>query len=150
MDLQTAGPFPGKAGIEWNRTMTMDDQTNKPGTKGLRHVIQAGSYSLKGLKAALRFEEAFRLELMAVIVLMPLGLWLGNSGAEKALLAGSLMIVLMVELLNSALEAIVDRVGTEFHTLSGRAKDLGSAAVMMSLINVVLVWGLVLWDRISG
>jgi len=127
----------------------MDDQTNKPGTRGLCHVIQAGGYSLKGLKAALIHEEAFRLELMAVVVLMPVGLWLGSSGVERALLAGSLMIVLMAELLNSALEAIVDRVGTQFHSLSGRAKDLGSAAVMMSLINVVLVWGLVLRDRIA-
>lgn len=126
----------------------MDNQTNKPDTTGLRHVIQAGEYSLKGLKAALAHEEAFRLELMTVAVLLPLGLWLGSSGAEKALMAGSLLLVLIVELLNSALEAIVDRVGTEFHPLSGRAKDLGSAAVMLSLLHVVLVWTLVLWDRI--
>lgn len=125
----------------------MDDQTNKPGTRGLVHVVQAAGYSIKGLKAALAHEEAFRLELMAAVVLMPLGLWLGNGGVEKALLAGSIMLVLMVELLNSALEAIVDRVGTEFHTLSGRAKDLGSAAVMMALSNVVLIWVLVLWDH---
>ncbi len=128
----------------------MDNQTNKPGTRGLRHIIQAGGYSIKGLKAALIHEEAFRLELLAVALLMPAGLWLGNGGVEKALLAGSLMIVLMVELLNSALEAVVDRVGTQFHALSGRAKDLGSAAVMMALINVALVWGLVLWDRIAA
>ena len=125
----------------------MDDQTNKPGTRGLTHIFQAGEYSLKGLRAALAYEEAFRLELIFAAVLFPLGVWLGRGGVEKALLTGSLLIVLVVELLNSALEAIVDRVGLEFHPLSGRAKDLGSAAVMMALIHVVLVWGLILWDR---
>ena len=125
----------------------MTPKINKPGTRGLTHILQAAGYSAKGLKAALAHEEAFRLELMAAALLMPLGLWLGNGGVEKALLAGCLMIVLMVELLNSALEAVVDRVGTEFHPLSGRAKDLGSAAVMMALVNVILVWTLVLWDR---
>ena len=120
---------------------------NKPGHRGLYHVYQAMLYSFKGLAAAIRYEEAFRLELMAMVVMLPLGLWLGSSGVEKALLAGSLILVLIVELINSAIEAIVDRVSTEHHTLSGRAKDIGSAAVFMALVNVSVIWGLVLYER---
>lgn len=101
-----------------------------------------------GLRAALKYEEAFRLELMACIVLLPLALWLGNTGVERALLTGSLLLVLLVELLNSGLEAVVDRIGIEQHALSGRAKDLGSAAVFIALLNALLVWALIFFDRL--
>lgn len=120
---------------------------NKPGHRGISHVFNAALYSFKGLKAACQYEEAFRLELLAGIVLLPLGLWLGATGIEKALLVGSLLLVLIVELLNSALETVVDRIGTEHHALSGRAKDIGSAAVFMAMLNVVVVWSLVLYER---
>lgn len=120
---------------------------NKPDHKGLRHVVKAFVFSWQGLKAAAKYEEAFRLELMAMAVMMPLGLWLGQNGVERALLIGSLVLVLAFELFNSAIEAIVDRISLEHHVLSGRAKDLGSAVVMMSLLNVVVVWGFILYDR---
>ncbi|MFO7593718.1 MAG: diacylglycerol kinase [Pseudomonadota bacterium] len=126
----------------------MSAEINKPGTKGLAHVIQAGKYSFKGLKAAITHEEAFRLELMALVVMLPLAFWLGRSGVEYALLIGSLMLVLLVELINSALEAVVDRIGVEHHELSGRAKDIGSAAVFIALMNVLIVWGLLLGERL--
>lgn len=125
----------------------MNAEINKPGTKGLKHIIQAGGYSLKGLKAAITHEEAFRLELMAMLVMVPLAIWLGQSAVEYALLVGSLFLVLIVELINSALEAVVDRVGVEHHELSGRAKDIGSAAVFMALMNVVAIWGFILGAR---
>ncbi len=127
----------------------MSAEINKPGTKGLTHIIQAAGYSIKGLKAAIRHEEAFRLELMALAVMLPLALWLGRSAAEYALLIGSLFLVLIVELINSALEAVVDRVGVEYHVLSGRAKDIGSAAVFVAMMNVLVIWGLILYTRVG-
>jgi diacylglycerol kinase (ATP) len=120
---------------------------NKPGHMGLSHVVKACGYSMQGLKAAWQYEEAFRLELLALIVMLPAALWLGGNGVERALLVGSLLLVLLVELINSAIEAVVDRVGIEHHTLAGRAKDIGSAAVFMALMHVAAVWGLVLYDR---
>jgi len=120
---------------------------NKPDHKGLTHVFKAVIYSWQGLKAAAKYEEAFRLELMALVVMLPLGIWLGQNGIERALLVGSLILVLAFELFNSAIEAVVDRIGIEHHVLSGRAKDLGSAVVMVSIINVVVVWGFILYDR---
>lgn len=116
------------------------------GKTGLRRIINATRYSLEGFAAALRNEDAFRQELLLAIVLIPLGLWLGDGGAEKALLAGSLLLVLIVELLNSALEATVDRISIDEHPLSKRAKDIGSAAVMLALLNAALVWLLILLD----
>ena len=102
--------------------------------------------SLKGLRAAWEHEFAFRQELLLVVVGGPLGWWLGRDGVERALLVGSLLLVLMVELLNSAVEAAVDRVGEEDHPLSARAKDLGSAAVLASLVIAAVVWGMVLFS----
>jgi len=125
----------------------MTAKINKPPHRGLSHVFNALNYSLQGIRAALTYEEAFRLELIACLLMAPLGLWLGETGIERALLVGSLMLVLIVELLNSAIETVVDRVSVEHHTLSGRAKDIGSAAVFMSLLNVVVVWGFVLWPH---
>lgn len=107
-------------------------------------IINAARYSLLGLRAAFVHEAAFRQELALCVILVPLGYWLGHSGVERALLIGSVLLVLIVELLNSAVEAVVDRIGAERHDLSGRAKDIGSAAVFVALLNVAVVWGLVL------
>ncbi len=114
------------------------------GATGLRRLLHATRYSLAGLAEAARREQAFRQELLLAAVLVPLGLYLGASGAERALLAGSVLLVLVVELLNSALEAAVDRISLETHPLAGRAKDLGSAAVMLSLALAAVVWLVVL------
>lgn len=113
---------------------------------GLRHLVCAAGYSLKGLRAAWCHESAFRQELLLLVLLTPVALWLGRTPVEIALLLGSLVLVLLVELLNSAIEAVVDRVGEEPHELSGRAKDLGSAAVMLSLLLAALIWGAVAWS----
>jgi diacylglycerol kinase (ATP) len=116
----------------------------KPGETGLKRILSAAGYSAKGLLSCWRNEAAFRQELLACIVLVPLALWLGDSGLERALLIGVLLLVLIVEVLNSSIEAVVDRIGPEHHELSGLAKDQGSAAVMLSLLCVAVVWGLVL------
>jgi diacylglycerol kinase (ATP) len=114
------------------------------GSTGLRRLVNATRYSIAGLAAAARHEDAFRQELLLAAVLVPLGLWLGRTGIERALLVGSMLLVLVVELLNSAVEATVDRVSLEDHSLAKRAKDLGSAAVMLSLATLAAVWLLVL------
>ncbi len=118
----------------------------KSGKVGITRIIYACGYSMRGLRAAVHHESAFRQELLLCVVLVPLALWLGYDGVARALLVGSLFLVLIVELLNSAVEAIVDRVDSDWNTLSGRAKDLGSAAVFLALIDVVVVWGLVLGE----
>ena len=102
---------------------------------------------MMGLRAAWRHEASFRLEAYLFVIFFPAGLWLGHGGVEKAILAGSLMLVLSAELLNSAVEAIVDKASPEFHELAGRAKDMGSAAVLLLMCNVMLCWGLILWPR---
>jgi len=114
------------------------------GKTGLRRVWNALSYSLAGLKAAYLCEDAFRQEVLLAAILIPLALWAPVSGVGQALMAGSVLLVLVVELLNSAIEAVVDRVGLENHRLAKRAKDIGSAAVLLALINVVVVWSCVL------
>ncbi|MDA1117223.1 MAG: diacylglycerol kinase [Proteobacteria bacterium] len=118
------------------------------GATGVRRILNATRYSLDGLAAALRHEDAFRQELMLTAVLVPLGLWLGNNGVERALLAGSVLMVLVVELLNSAIEAVVDRVSLEDHELAKRAKDYGSAAVMIALTTTGIVWLVLLLPRL--
>jgi diacylglycerol kinase (ATP) len=117
--------------------------------RGPQGVWKALVWSIKGLVAAFRVESSFRLEVYLVLVLGPLGLWLGGNPLERALLVGCLLLVLSAELLNSALEAIVDKVSPEFHEFAGRAKDMGSAAVFVLMLNVVLCWALVLWPRLS-
>lgn len=117
---------------------------SKPGNTGFTRIIKAAGYSWAGLKAAFKHEAAFRQELALCLVMVPLGFWLAQTGVERALLIGSLLLVLIVELLNSAIEAVVDRFGGEQHELSGRAKDIGSAAVFIALLNVAIVWVLVL------
>ena len=125
----------------------MDKSSESPykGKTGLRRLLNAFGYSLAGLRAAYRHEDAFRQEVWLAILLIPLALFLPASGIGRALMIGSVLLVLIVELLNSAIEAAVDRVSLENHRLSARAKDIGSAAVMVSLLNVLVVWALVLF-----
>ncbi|HEV8644179.1 MAG TPA: diacylglycerol kinase [Burkholderiales bacterium] len=115
------------------------------GKTGLRRIWNALFYSIDGLRAAYRHEDAFRQEVWLAGVLIPLALFLPASGTGKALMIASVLVVLIVELLNSAVEATVDRVSFEHHRLAKRAKDIGSAAVLFSLINVAVVWLLVLY-----
>jgi diacylglycerol kinase (ATP) len=116
--------------------------------RGWRRVLYAFGYSMQGLKACFELEEAFRQEIFLLIPLVPLGLWLGETPVERALLVGSLLIVPIVELLNSAIEANVDRVGMERHELSGRAKDIASAAVFSTIGFCMAVWGLILVPKL--
>ena len=111
---------------------------------GLRRLINATRFSWLGLCAAARHEAAFRQELAATVVIVPLAMWLGQTGYERALLFAVWLLVLIAELLNSGIEAVVDRFGGEHHELSGRAKDIGSAAVLIALLNAAVVWALVL------
>jgi diacylglycerol kinase (ATP) len=114
---------------------------------GWRRVIKAFGYSMKGLKACYELEEAFRQEIAVLIPMVPLGLWLGETPVERAMLVGSLLLVPVVELLNSAIETNVDRVGLERNDLSERAKDIASAAVFMSIAFAVVVWVLILFPK---
>jgi len=114
----------------------------------LVRVARAAGYSFNGLRAAWH-EPAFAQEVVLFVVLAPLGVWLGRTGVERALLIGSLVLVLVVELLNTAIEAAVNRIGPERHKLSAEAKDLGSAAVLLSLLLVPVIWVLVLADRFA-
>jgi len=118
-------------------------ENSHKGKGGLRRVILAWGYSLSGLGAAFRNEAAFRQELLLAAVLIPLALLSNKTGSDKALLIGSVMLVLIVELLNSALESLTDRVSLEIHPLAKKTKDLGSAAVLLSLLMMATVWGLV-------
>lgn len=117
------------------------------GKTGLQRVLSAAAYSWAGLGAAFKHEAAFRQEVLLALLLIPLALYLGETGQARALMVASVLGVLIVELLNSALEAAVDRISLEHHPLIKRAKDMGSAAVMIALINVVAVWALVLLSR---
>jgi len=115
--------------------------------RGVTRVLRALGASLHGLAGAYREEAAFRQELALAVLVIPLGLWLGHSGIERALLVGPMLLVLIVELLNSAIEATVDRISFERHALAGLAKDIGSAAVLMSVVLLVSMWLLVLLGR---
>lgn len=112
--------------------------------KGFARLRAATVYSVEGLRACFASEEAFRLEIMLAVVLTPLAFWLGDSPAERGLLLVAIVLVLLVELLNSAIEAVVDRIGQEYHALSKKAKDIGSAAVFISLVAFVVLWVAVL------
>jgi diacylglycerol kinase (ATP) len=114
------------------------------GKTGLRRLINALGYSVEGFKAAYKHEDAFRQEVFLAIVLIPLAFYLGKTSIEKALMVASVLLVMVVELLNSAVEAAVDHTSTEHHALAKRAKDIGSAAVFFALMIVLVVWGLVL------
>lgn len=115
--------------------------------RGPARIIKATIWSMQGLRAAWMHESSFRLEICLLVVLAPLALWLGDSGVERALMLGSCLLVPMVELLNSAMEAVIERFGNEPHELAGRAKDMGSAAVCVAMINAGAVWALVLIPR---
>lgn len=117
------------------------------GLSGLARLNRATSVGFTALSWAFRNEEAFRLEVLGAIVLVPLGIWLGHGGAEKALLAAAVIQVMIVELLNTGIEVVVDRISVERHALSGLAKDLGSAAVMISLLLATVVWSCVIVPR---
>jgi len=120
------------------------------GARGFRRLILATRYSWQGFKAAYRKEEAFRQEFWLAVVAVPLGLYLGHTGVERALLTGSVLLILIVELLNTGIENVVDRVGTDPHKLSGRAKDMGSAAVFAALLLTGIVWASILLPHYLG
>ncbi len=115
------------------------------GNKGISRIVKATGYSWQGLRAAYRNEEAFRQETWLCIVMVPLGFYLGDGGVEKALLVASVLLLPVVEILNSAIEAVVDRFGGDYHELSGRAKDMRSAAVALAIMLMAVVWILVLF-----
>jgi len=130
----------------------MSTPPNKPvatspfkGKTGIRRLINAFGYSLEGFKAAFVHEDAFRQEVFLAVVLIPLAIYLGDSPVEQAMLIASVLLVLIVELLNSAIEAAVDHTSTEHHALAKQAKDIGSAAVFIALLIVAVVWGLILF-----
>ena len=119
----------------------------KKSGKGIKRLLNALAWSFAGLGSAFKHEAAFRQEMFMAAILLPAALWLGQGGTEKAVLCGSVLLVLITELLNSSIESVVDRVSTDQHPLSGRAKDLGSAAVFLALVNMAVVWSLVLVFR---
>ena len=116
------------------------------GKTGVRRILNAFGYSLSGLRAAYKHEDAFRQEVWLAAILIPLALFIPVAGLGKALMVASVLLVLIVELINSAIEATVDRVSLESHRLAARAKDIGSAAVLISLLNVAVVWALIVFD----
>ena len=116
---------------------------------GLNRLVLATQNSFRGIANCYRNESAFRQEVWAAFVLIPAGLWLGQTGIERMLLVGAVLLLMLVELLNSAVEVLVDRISTERHPLSGYAKDLGSAAVFFALVLLFSTWALILWDRLS-
>ena len=128
----------------------MADSSGSHAPRSPFRAWQAFLWSMQGLRATWAVESSFRLEVYLFVVLAPLATWLGQSGVERALLVGSMLLVLMVEVLNSALEAVVDRWGPEHHELAGRAKDMGSAAVFLADINVLVCWGFLLLPRLSA
>jgi diacylglycerol kinase (ATP) len=119
--------------------------SNEP--RGPRQIIQAARYSVQGFRAAWKFESSFRLEMHLTFYLVPIAFWLGRTALEKAILAAAVVLVPTMELMNSALEAIVDKTTPELHPLAGRAKDMGSAAVTGTMLIVLLLWGSVVLDH---
>ena len=116
--------------------------------RGPRQIWLAFIWSMKGLRAGWRIEASFRLEVILLVILFPIGLWLGNGAIEKALLAGSLLPVPAAEMLNSGIEAVVDKLWPEHHEIAGRAKDMGSAAVFLLMVNMLVIWGVILLPRV--
>ena len=119
---------------------------NKPNGTGFGRVIKAFKCSMLGFSAAIKHESAFRQELLLAAILLPISFFIASTGTQLALLIGTLIIVLLAEIINSAIEAVVDRIGTEHHELSGRAKDLGSSAVFLALTLCFVVWAGVIYD----
>ena len=116
------------------------------GNTGITRWIKALGFTWSGLKTTYKHEEAFRQEVFLLIVSAPLALWIGETGVERAMLIASVLLLLIVELLNSAIEAVVDRFGGEIHELSGRAKDMGSAAVFIAMINTAVIWLFIIFN----
>jgi diacylglycerol kinase (ATP) len=114
---------------------------------GIRRIWNAAVYSIAGIRAGWNNEAAFRQEIILCLGLVPAAFWLGSTAVERVLLIGSCLLVLIVELLNSAVEAAIDRIGADQHTLSGRAKDMSSAAVFICLWIVLITWGMIAWER---
>jgi diacylglycerol kinase (ATP) len=123
-----------------------DEKGHMP--RGPGRILKAAVWSLQGLRAAWLHESSFRLEVVLLVLLTPVAIWLGEGAIERVLLIGSCLLVLSAELLNSAVEAVIERYGPEFHELAGRAKDMGSAAVFVLMMNVLLCWGLILGPRL--
>ncbi|GAA4357966.1 diacylglycerol kinase [Kangiella marina] len=119
----------------------------KPGKTGITRIIHACHYSWLGLKAAWRHEAAFRQEVVVALLLIPLAFLVGQTAVQIAVMAMSVLLVILIELINSAIEAVVDRFGGEHHKLSGRAKDIGSAAVAVAILNLLIVWGVILFKN---
>ncbi|MDA3132286.1 MULTISPECIES: diacylglycerol kinase [Enterobacteriaceae] len=117
-------------------------------TTGLIRIIKAAGYSWKGIRAAWKNEAAFRQEGVAAIAAIAIACWLDVDPITRVLLIGSVILVMIVEILNSAIEAVVDRIGPEFHELSGRAKDMGSAAVLFAILLAMITWGTLLWSNL--
>jgi diacylglycerol kinase (ATP) len=128
----------------------MADSTGSHAPRSPFRAWRAFVWSMQGLRATWAVESSFRLEVYLVVVLAPLAMWLTQDGVQRAILVGSMMLVLIIEVLNSAVEAVVDRWGPEHHDLAGRAKDMGSAAVFLADLNVLLCWGFVLSPMLTG
>ncbi len=120
------------------------------GLKGIPRLIAAFGNSLSGMKVCWREEEAFRQEIYVLMLAIPIGLWMGGNGVERAMLIGSILLIAIVETLNSAVEAVVDRIGSEYHELSGYAKDIASASVLLANFLALMVWGLISYDKFLG
>ncbi|ANO52431.1 diacylglycerol kinase [Woeseia oceani] len=125
-------------------------RTKFPQRAGVSRIWHAGIYSLRGLAIAWQGQAAFRQEALLAMVMIPAAFWLTEDAVERILLLGSVVLVLIIELCNSAIEAVVDRVGSELHPLSGAAKDMGSAAVLLSLLLMLLVWALIALQRVGA
>ena len=121
-----------------------------PQRTGFIRVIYAAKYSWQGFRAAFKTEAAFRQELFFAVILIPAAFWVGDNAVEVSLLIASVLLLLIVELINTAIEAVVDRFGDEWHELSGVAKDVGSAAVILAIILIFIVWGLIAWENFSN
>ncbi len=130
------------------RSESVRRQANNP--RGLQRLLAATQCSCAGLVSAWRNEEAFRQEVVVAVVLIPAAFWVGTNTAETLLLIGVVFLVLIVELINSAVESTIDRIGKDHHPLSGRAKDISSAAVALSLVMALATWGLLVWDRLKA
>ena len=124
--------------------MANHNQTNE-----FKRLVRAFNYSIAGLSATWRNEAAFRVEVILFFMMVPLAVWLGSAAMERALLLGSLFLVLIVEVINSSIEAAIDRIGTEHHTLSGRAKDMASGAVFLTLLNALVIWGVIVVEKFT-
>lgn len=124
-------------------------ELRKQQTRGLKRLINAVRYSMQGIRCAARHEAAFRQEACLLVIGVPCAFWVAQTIWQAALLVSSLVLIMVIEMINSALESLVDRVSTEFHELSGRTKDMGSAAVLLSIVIAGILWAAALWQRFA-